>query len=874
MVLAFDCHVTAVKENKGHFMTAHRTLTLLAAVSTLLLSVFNQVRADDPPLPAITNVNAAGQQLNLQFTFYPSAQTYTILSKPDLNSPFLPDPNFLLSARYLTNYFTNVVNGTNLVTTNIQALYEWRRTNNTTPNGFYQVEVVPMDASGSPLSTNSLLTGTVLNRLAYGPTPDELERVKSIGAQAYINEQVSPETISENLPFETGTTNFGSGWQQFTATGAANTSGTGTNFYLYLNTRGDCFIDDIRLVAGTSPGVGANLIRNGDFELALNTNDWIVSPNHSASAITSAASHSGGGSLHMVASVGGTTQGSAIWQPVTGLANGATYTLSYWFLPSTNNQLSSLTVRFSGSWINSAPYPVSSYTKLVAGSGSIDDLRGWHVQRGVQSRRQLLEVLDQFLENHFVTQYSKTSDYFDTYYDGSLNGLLATQLEFKENQRWRQALLNPQCTFYDLLRISAESPAMIIYLDTVNSKGNGSNIANENYARELLELFTFGVDNGYDQNDITVMSRAWTGWSVNIMNPTNEFNPLATDLRALNPGVAVSNLVGVWSFQYKQANHNTSAKTIFSAKTVPARFGPPYAGRSYQLALPARTGTNGITDGYDVIRHLADQPFTQEFICVKLCRLFVHDDFDHGVYDYTDPNLSPEGQLIKQCMAAWETGNPKGRIRDVLGVIFNSELFRSHSGSMQKVKTPLEYIISSVRALRAAGTNATFTADLDTASGGVGTPLNRMGTMLLFDRAEPNGYPEAGPPWISAGTLAERLRYVQALLIASGQNGRGDAGNSVVSPVNLLQLKLPSASLRDAAAVADYFLAILFPGEGQANLDVYRTAAINFLNTADSGTTSSPFNALTVSNVAGSTYDTRVRGMVSMLMTSPRFQEQ
>ena len=87
-------------------------------------------------------------------------------------------------------------------------------------------------------------------------------------------------------------------------------------------------------------------------------------------------------------------------------------------------------------------------------------------------------------------------------------------------------------------------------------------------------------------------------------------------------------------------------------------------------------------------------------------------------------------------------------------------------------------------------------------------------------------------------------------------------------------MKLPSASWRDAGAVADYFLDVLFPGEGKANLDVYRTAAINFLNTADNGTTASPFNALAVSSVAGSTYDTRVRGMVSMLMTSPRFQEQ
>src|SRR5438445_7850419 len=279
MMLLFACHAFTCESTKARFMTAHRLLTLLAA-AFIPVSVWDSVRADDPPPPAITNVNVAGPELNLQFTFYPSAQTYTILSATDLNSPFLPDPNFLLTARYLTNYFTNVVNSSNVVTTNVQAVYDWRRTNNTTPNAFYRLEVVPMDTSGAAQSTNSLLTSTVLNRLAYGPTPDELERVRTIGAQTYIDQQMAQETISENLPFETITTNFGSGWQQFTATGTANTSGTGTNFYLYLNTPGDCFIDDIRVVAGTSPGVGVNLIRNGDFEAPLSTNDWIVSPNH------------------------------------------------------------------------------------------------------------------------------------------------------------------------------------------------------------------------------------------------------------------------------------------------------------------------------------------------------------------------------------------------------------------------------------------------------------------------------------------------------------------------------------------------------------------------------------------------------------------
>jgi len=818
-------------------MIHHRFLTRPVAVF-LSVSWFINAFAGDPPPPAISNIASTNGQNLITWTPYPAAFQYKLFRADDLSVPFVED------------------------TSGSVAGFSWASPL-TAPLGFYRLQVTPMD-------TNALLVSTVLNRLAYGPTPDELERVTAMGPQAYIDEQMQPELINDPLPFETVTTNFGSGWQQFTVTGTANTSGTGTNLYVYLNVPGDCFLDDIQVFATNNPGV--NLVRNGDFESPLSTNDWVVSPNHSASAITTTASHSGSASLHVIANAGGTTQGSAIWQPVTGLTNGVRYTLSYWFLPSASNQLSSLTVRFSGSWVTSTPYPVSSYTKLIYGGASIDDLRGWHALRAVQSKRQLLEVLDQFLENHFVTQYSKSSDYFTTYYsDGNLTAQLAGQLEFKENQRWRQALMNPQCTFYDLLRISAESPAMIIYLDTVNSKGNGSNIANENYARELQELFTFGVDNGYDQNDITIMSRAWTGWSVNIMAATNEFNPLATDLRTLNPGVAVSNLVGVWSFQYKPGNHNTNSKTIFPNKTVPARFGAPYAGRSYQLTLPSRTGTNGIADGYDVIAHLANQPFAQEYISVKLCRLLIHDDFVHGVYDYSDPNLSPEGQLIHQCMMAWENGNPKGQIRDVLNVIVNSDLFRSHEGSLQKVKTPLEYEISAIRALRAAYTNGTFTADLDSTSAGVGTPLSRMGTMLLFDRAEPNGYPEAGPAWISAGTLAERVRYVQALLIAPGQSGRGDSGNSTANPVALLKSKLPGASWNDAGAVADYFLGILFPGEGRANLDDYRTAAINFLNTSDDGVTPSLFS--TLAN-ASTTYDTRVRGMVSALMTSPRFQEQ
>ena len=123
-----------------------------------------------------------------------------------------------------------------------------------------------------------------------------------------------------------------------------------------------------------------------------------------------------------------------------------------------------------------------------------------------------------------------------------------------------------------------------------------------------------------------------------------------------------------------------------------------------------------------------------------------------------------------------------------------------------------------------------------------------------------------------AGTLAERLRFIQALL-SDPANRPNDAGGASTDPVALLKKKLPAASWNNAGDVADYFLGILYPAEGKANLDLYRAAAIAFLN---DGSTDSPPSATTfaaLSNTSAS-YNTRVRGMVSWLMTTQRFQEQ
>ena len=850
------------------FHSAPMRTSILGLTASLALAGASSLLAVDPAPPKINDISVSNTLKKITWTLYPAAEQYQLLSTEKLGEPWAPDPSGAVSGQ------------------------TWKGTNSQS-SSFYQLQV-------TPLSSNALLTANVLNRLAYGPTPDELERVltapNAIGPQAYIDEQLSFQAISETLDSDDDAYGSNTNWVYVTATGTAGAA----RFYIYLSDAGRVYVDGAKLVTGSVAEAGPNLLVNGDFESAL-APAWTLTDNFTGSGISTAVAHSGSHSLEVVATAAGTGNGNAIFQTWTPFSTSQQYTLSFWYLPNPAAPDILLTVRLSGGLtvatvpVRPLPTPAQVYGRLKAGGenlfdlqGGLADLRAWFVMHAVGAKRQLLEVLTQFLENHFVTQHSKTVEYLTRYYsDFALLDRIAADLEFREISRWREALLNPQCTFYDLLRISAESSAMVIYLDTVTSRGDGTFVANENYARELLELFTFGVDNGYDQNDIVAMSRAWTGWRIRLVNSTNLFSPFA--VQATNQfqiGVpndtAVSNLVGVWTFNYRSDRHNTSRKTIFPNKTVPARFGQPWVGRNYQLVLNNGTTTNSIQDGYQVLTHLANQPFTEEFISVKLCRLFVHDDFVHGAYNFADPSsLSPEGKLVLSCMTAWETSNPKGQLRPVLKAIFDSDLFRSHGGSMQKAKTPLEFTASAIRALRSASPDGTFTATTDgysisgrspTASS---SPLTRMGSMMLFDRGAPDGYPEAAAPWISAGTLAERVRFVQTALMSSGDANKADGisgGNfNLTDPVGLLRRKLPAASLKNAGEIADYMLRILYPGEGKANLDFYRTSALAFLDTADNGLTASPFSSLTPGTAA---YETRVRGAVAMLLSFPRFQEQ
>ena len=829
--------------------------------------------------PDILTLGWTNGRLSLEFRMLPSISEYRILGNTTLGVPGQP-------------------------VTGVQAGNRWTAGAAAGgDSGFYRLQALP-------LARETVRASTLLNRITYGPTPDELDRLASLGTDAYIEEQLAPEKIIENLD-ETADT--GPVWRKVTITG----TGSSSKLYVYLNGAGDAYLDDFRLVAGASDnGTGPNLLTNGDFEQPMAAANWTTTTNTANSARTTDFVHGGNASLHLVQNAAGSTGTDSLLQTTpTALGASTTYTLSFWYLTRPSNL--QLTVRLSGSGISvTVPLqgdpesPIPYYSRLQDGSATISDLRAWHVLHAVQSRRQLAQVMQQFLENHFVTEYSKGLTYFDERagLPNAWSGPESTRQEFKENLRWRRAFLDPKCTFHDLLKISAESPAMIIYLDTVLSRGDYNTttkayrIANENYARELCELFAFGVDNGYDQGDIEQISRAWTGWTVELLATNQAANPFAPRTTVMiNPGLtnaternSVTNLAGLWSFRYRTDRHDPRVKWAFyerdaagniltnSPKTVPARFGPPWAGRPYGLKLDNGTTTNGIQDGYQILRHMADQPFTQEYLAVKLCRLLVHDNFHHG-YDFTDAETSPEESLVHACMMAWENptnGGPKGQMREVLRVILKSELFRNPDTAAAKVKTPLEFGVSTLRAFRAAKPDGSFTASADApnlvASGGL---LDRAGRMRLFDRAEPDGYAEDAGGWVSAGTLSERLRYVQSLALAgaglatgTGVRSNPDSlGASRIDPSSLLALRLPNGANRSAETVTDCLLGLLFPSEGAANLGEYRALGIRFLNTTDNGTTASDFATL----VPGTKdYDTRVRGLTALLLSSPRFQEQ
>ncbi len=331
--------------------------------------------------------------------------------------------------------------------------------------------------------------------------------------------------------------------------------------------------------------------------------------------------------------------------------------------------------------------------------------------RAIYSERQLEEVMTDFWFNHFNVFVGKGPE-----------RLLLTNYE--------RDVIRPHALgkFGDLLVATAKSPAMLFYLDNwlsvgphslqgmgvpakpmmrrgpyghpradrgpnPNAKRKKNSGLNENYGRELLELHTLSVNGGYSQRDVTEVAKVFTGWTIG-----KPFEGM--------------------SFRYDSRMHEPGPKFVLGHHIEP----------------------KGEDEGREVLHMLATSPQTAHFISLKLAQRFVSDD--------------PPLALVDRMAKTFE--KKKGDIREVLSTLFHSPEFWSDGTYRAKVKTPLDFIASAVRAT-GAGVDDTLP---------LVRQLNNMG-MPLYGAQPPTGYSMKAETWVSSAALLNRMNF--ALALTSGK---------------------------------------------------------------------------------------------------------
>jgi uncharacterized protein (DUF1800 family) len=334
-----------------------------------------------------------------------------------------------------------------------------------------------------------------------------------------------------------------------------------------------------------------------------------------------------------------------------------------------------------------------------------DELMQAKLLRAIYSERQLEQVMTDFWFNHFNVFIGKGAD-----------RVLITSYE--------QDVIRPHALgkFEDLLVATSKSPAMLFYLDNwlsvgpesmqalgipahpvrygpygyprfprpnPNAKKKQNSGLNENYGRELLELHTLSVNGGYSQRDVTEIAKVFTGWTVDKPNEGG-------------------------SFQYDPRKHQPGPKFVLGHRIKP----------------------KGEGEGRDVLHMLATSPQTAHFISLKLAQRFVSDD--------------PPPALVDRMAKTFQ--KKKGDIREVLATLLHSPEFWDDNTYRAKVKTPLEFVASAVRATG---------AEVDDAMPLV-RQLNNMG-MPLYGAQPPTGYSMKAETWVSSSALLNRMNFALAL---------------------------------------------------------------------------------------------------------------
>jgi uncharacterized protein (DUF1800 family) len=329
------------------------------------------------------------------------------------------------------------------------------------------------------------------------------------------------------------------------------------------------------------------------------------------------------------------------------------------------------------------------------------------ILRSVYTNNQLQEVLTDFWFNHFNVSITKNdcSEFIPAY----------------ERDVIRPNVLGP---FDQLLLATAKSPAMLYYLDNFSSASADSTNArrnpnakntrglNENYAREVMELHTLGVDGGYTQHDVTEAARVLTGWTV---YPMNDFG-YGNAMRKLVDRVGEDNLsqrgfVHEGDFLFTPNRHDRQEKTVLGTQFA---------------------ANGGYEEGVRLLEMLAHHPSTAKFICRKIAVRFVSD--------------APPQTLIDKMVKTFLEQD--GDIRQVLVTMASAPEFWTPEAVRQKTKSPFELAISTIRSL-----DATVKQPYP-----IYQWVSRMGQRMYFYQA-PTGFPDKGVYWINTGALLNRMNF-------------------------------------------------------------------------------------------------------------------
>lgn len=333
----------------------------------------------------------------------------------------------------------------------------------------------------------------------------------------------------------------------------------------------------------------------------------------------------------------------------------------------------------------------------------INDARQRELFRMVHSRRPLQERMALFWHNHFATAYSKIAGTFGSVHAAKMMAGRPDQTAGNQMGQYELFRRFAVGNFRELLIEVARDPAMLVWLD---GRLNTRQRPQENFGREILELFTLGVGE-YTEADVVAAARVFTGWGLQLA------------------GDRATPETSYYQFVFNGNNHDPNAKTFTFAIY-------PDGGRT----IPARAAGDGMQDGFDLIAALARHPATAHRLCRKLWSYFIS-EFE-----------IPDEQVISDLANVYMQND--GNIRPVLRRLFLSNAFLS--SEFQRYSWPVEFVI---RAIKEAGWNG-FSVDAAM------TPLVNMG-QSLYEPPDVNGW-ALGPEWFSTSSMLARMNFAATLM--------------------------------------------------------------------------------------------------------------